>query len=61
MCLLDEVVEWGAGHIRCRSTTHRALDTMVEIATIARRIATALMRDYFQYIVFSERAVRIRT
>jgi len=26
MCLLDEVIEWGAGHIRCRSTTHRALD-----------------------------------
>ena len=42
-------------------TTHRALDTMVETASIARRIATALMRDYFQYIVLSERAVRIRT
>ena len=26
MCLLDEVIEWGAGHIRCRATTHRALD-----------------------------------
>ena len=23
MCLLDEVIEWDAGHIRCRSGTHR--------------------------------------
>jgi predicted hotdog family 3-hydroxylacyl-ACP dehydratase len=26
MCLLDEVVEWSAHHIRCRTGTHRALD-----------------------------------
>ena len=26
MCLLDEVIEWNAHHIRCRSGTHRALD-----------------------------------
>jgi len=26
MCLLDEVVEWDARHIRCRSGTHRATD-----------------------------------
>ena len=26
MCLLDEVVEWDAGHIRCRSSTHRRPD-----------------------------------
>jgi predicted hotdog family 3-hydroxylacyl-ACP dehydratase len=26
MCLLDEVIEWNAQHIRCRSGTHRALD-----------------------------------
>jgi predicted hotdog family 3-hydroxylacyl-ACP dehydratase len=26
MCLLDEVVEWNAHHIRCRSGTHRAAD-----------------------------------
>ena len=26
MCLLDEVIEWDAGHIRCRSGTHRAVD-----------------------------------
>ena len=26
MCLLDEVIEWDAGHIRCRSTTHRRPD-----------------------------------
>jgi predicted hotdog family 3-hydroxylacyl-ACP dehydratase len=26
MCLLDEVIEWGARHIRCRSVSHRALD-----------------------------------
>ena len=26
MCLLDEVIEWDAQHIRCRSGTHRALD-----------------------------------
>jgi predicted hotdog family 3-hydroxylacyl-ACP dehydratase len=26
MCLLDEVIDWGSGHIRCRSTTHRAPD-----------------------------------
>jgi predicted hotdog family 3-hydroxylacyl-ACP dehydratase len=24
MCLLDEVLEWDAANIRCRSTTHRA-------------------------------------
>jgi predicted hotdog family 3-hydroxylacyl-ACP dehydratase len=24
MCLLDEVIEWNAEHIRCRSRTHRA-------------------------------------
>ncbi len=24
MCLLDEVIEWNAGHICCRSATHRA-------------------------------------
>ncbi|HME37378.1 MAG TPA: hypothetical protein VKG63_00320 [Steroidobacteraceae bacterium] len=26
MCLLDEVVEWDARHVRCRSGTHRLLD-----------------------------------
>jgi predicted hotdog family 3-hydroxylacyl-ACP dehydratase len=26
MCLLDEVIEWDARHIRCRSSTHRAPD-----------------------------------
>jgi predicted hotdog family 3-hydroxylacyl-ACP dehydratase len=26
MCLLDEVIEWNAHHIRCRSGTHRAPD-----------------------------------
>ncbi|MDB6097882.1 MAG: hypothetical protein JWN58_585 [Gammaproteobacteria bacterium] len=26
MCLLDEVIEWNAGRIRCRTGTHRALD-----------------------------------
>jgi len=26
MCLLDEVIEWDAGHIRCRSSTHRRPD-----------------------------------
>jgi predicted hotdog family 3-hydroxylacyl-ACP dehydratase len=26
MCLLDEVIEHDAGHVRCRSTTHRATD-----------------------------------
>jgi predicted hotdog family 3-hydroxylacyl-ACP dehydratase len=26
MCLLDEVVDWDAKHIRCRSSTHRAAD-----------------------------------
>ena len=26
MCLLDEVIEWDAQHIRCRSGTHRASD-----------------------------------
>jgi predicted hotdog family 3-hydroxylacyl-ACP dehydratase len=26
MCLLDEVIEWDANHIRCRTDTHRAAD-----------------------------------
>jgi len=26
MCLLDEVIDWDAQHIRCRSTSHRAAD-----------------------------------
>jgi predicted hotdog family 3-hydroxylacyl-ACP dehydratase len=26
MCLLDEVLDWNAQHIRCRTATHRALD-----------------------------------
>jgi predicted hotdog family 3-hydroxylacyl-ACP dehydratase len=26
MCLLDEVLEWDARHIRCRSSTHRVPD-----------------------------------
>jgi len=26
MCLLDEVIEWSADHIRCRSTTHGRAD-----------------------------------
>jgi predicted hotdog family 3-hydroxylacyl-ACP dehydratase len=26
MCLLDEVIEWDARHIRCRTATHRAPD-----------------------------------
>jgi predicted hotdog family 3-hydroxylacyl-ACP dehydratase len=26
MCLLDEVIEWDAHHIRCRTETHRAPD-----------------------------------
>jgi|SRR5450631_1494035 predicted hotdog family 3-hydroxylacyl-ACP dehydratase len=26
MCLLDEVIEWNAQHIRCRTATHRAPD-----------------------------------
>jgi predicted hotdog family 3-hydroxylacyl-ACP dehydratase len=26
MCLLDEVLDHGVGHVRCRSSTHRALD-----------------------------------
>jgi predicted hotdog family 3-hydroxylacyl-ACP dehydratase len=26
MCLLDEVIEWNAGRIRCRTGTHRAHD-----------------------------------
>ena len=26
MCLLDEVVDWNAHHIRCRTGTHRAPD-----------------------------------
>ncbi len=24
MCLLDEIIEWDAQHVRCRSSTHRA-------------------------------------
>jgi len=26
MCLLDEIIEWSAQHIRCRTATHRAPD-----------------------------------
>jgi predicted hotdog family 3-hydroxylacyl-ACP dehydratase len=26
MCLLDEVMDWDAEHIRCRTNTHRVLD-----------------------------------
>jgi predicted hotdog family 3-hydroxylacyl-ACP dehydratase len=26
MCLLDEVIDWNAGHIRCRTATHRSPD-----------------------------------
>ncbi len=26
MCLLDEVIDWGPHHIRCRTATHRAPD-----------------------------------
>lgn len=26
MCLLDEIIEWDAQHVRCRSGTHRAVD-----------------------------------
>jgi predicted hotdog family 3-hydroxylacyl-ACP dehydratase len=26
MCLLDEIIEWDAQHVRCRSGTHRAAD-----------------------------------
>jgi len=26
MCLLDEIIEWDAQHIRCRAGTHRAPD-----------------------------------
>lgn len=26
MCLLDEVIDWNARHIRCRTATHRAPD-----------------------------------
>jgi predicted hotdog family 3-hydroxylacyl-ACP dehydratase len=26
MCLLDEVIEWNAQRVRCRTGTHRALD-----------------------------------
>ena len=26
MCLLDQVLAWDAHHIRCRTSTHRALD-----------------------------------
>jgi predicted hotdog family 3-hydroxylacyl-ACP dehydratase len=26
MCLLDEVIDWNAQHIRCRTATHRAPD-----------------------------------
>jgi predicted hotdog family 3-hydroxylacyl-ACP dehydratase len=26
MCLLDEVIDWNAEHIRCRTNTHRMLD-----------------------------------
>jgi predicted hotdog family 3-hydroxylacyl-ACP dehydratase len=26
MCLLEEVIDWDAQHIRCRSATHRAAD-----------------------------------
>ncbi len=26
MCLLDEVIDWNAHHIRCRTATHRAPD-----------------------------------
>jgi predicted hotdog family 3-hydroxylacyl-ACP dehydratase len=26
MCLLDEVLAWDDGHVRCRSTSHRAAD-----------------------------------
>ncbi len=26
MCLLDEVIDWDAQHIRCRTATHRAPD-----------------------------------
>jgi predicted hotdog family 3-hydroxylacyl-ACP dehydratase len=26
MCLLDEVIAWNTGHIRCSTGTHRALD-----------------------------------
>jgi predicted hotdog family 3-hydroxylacyl-ACP dehydratase len=26
MCLLDEILEWDAQHVRCRSGTHRAAD-----------------------------------
>jgi predicted hotdog family 3-hydroxylacyl-ACP dehydratase len=26
MCLLDEIIDWDARHIRCRTATHRAAD-----------------------------------
>ena len=26
MCLLDEIIEWDAQHVRCRSSTHRDAD-----------------------------------
>ena len=31
MCLLDEVLDWDAHHIRCRTGTHRALDNPLRL------------------------------
>lgn len=55
MCLLDEVLDWDAVRIRCRSATHRALDNPlrahgrlgaacgIEYATQAMALHGALM------------------
>ncbi len=31
MCLLDEVLEWDAQHIRCRSSSHRSLQNPLRV------------------------------
>lgn len=43
MCLLEEVIEWDAAHIRCRSGTHRALDHPLRSAG---RLGTACGVEY---------------
>jgi predicted hotdog family 3-hydroxylacyl-ACP dehydratase len=43
MCLLDEVIDWNAHHIRCRSGTHRALDNPLRAHN---RLGTACGIEY---------------
>jgi predicted hotdog family 3-hydroxylacyl-ACP dehydratase len=43
MCLLDEVLEWSADHIRCRARTHRARDNPL---TVGGRLGIACGIEY---------------